>query len=96
MEAENTKPQVRSYAVFDLKVREFLKNEEKRDYAMRAISTAILRELTFLNDGDRRKYVHQNGISYHEVLTNLVSEIVMDELGRQHNEIKEAYANGNE
>lgn len=86
----------RSYAVFDLKVREFLKNEEKRNFAMRAISTTILRELTFLNDGERRKYVYQNGISYHEVLTNLVSEIVMDELGRQHNETKEAYADGNE
>ena len=84
----------KSYAVFDLKVREFLKNEEKRDYAMRVISTAILRELTFLNDGDRRKYVYQNGISYHEVLTNLVSEIVMDELGRQHSQTEEANTDG--
>mgnify|MGYP003132987548 FL=1 len=84
----------KSYAVFDLKVREFLKNEEKRDSAMRVISTAILRELTFLNDGDRRKYVYQNGISYHEVLTNLVSEIVMDELGRQHSQTEEANTDG--
>jgi len=86
----------KSYAAFDLKVREFLKNEAKRNYAMRAISTAILRELTFLNNGERRKYVYENGISYHEVLTNLVSEIVMDELGRQHNEKKEANTDGNE
>lgn len=86
----------KSYAVFDLKVREFLQDRGKREYAMRMIATAILKELTFVESdvGMGDPLLKKRHISYDQVLMDLVNEIVMDELGKQHSQAKEANTDG--
>ena len=88
MDVEITK----SYAVFDLKVRKIMHDIQER--VVRKIALTVLSELTMINDrpippGHRR--VNKADIGYDQVLIDLVTEIVMDEL-----KLKEAPNNGDE
>jgi len=89
MDVEITK----SYAVFDLKVRKVMHDIQER--VVRKIALTVLSELTMINDrpippgGHRR--VKKADIGYDQVLIDLVTEIVMDEL-----KLKEAPNNGDE
>jgi len=87
----------KSYAVFDLKVRKLLVDKEFRGSVMRHAAMHVLRELTTVYG--KPDYPHRNikaGLGYDQVLIDLVSEIVMDELGKQHSQTEEANTDGNE
>ena len=87
MDVEITK----SYAVFDLKVRKVMHDIQER--VVRKIALTVLSELTMINDRPTSGYrrVHKADIGYDQVLIDLVTEIVMDEL-----KLKEAPSNGDE
>jgi len=87
----------KSYAVFDLKVRKLLVDKEFRGSVMRHAAMHVLRELTTVYG--KPDYPGRNikaGLGYDQVLIDLVSEIVMDELGKQHSQTEEANTDGNE
>ena len=70
-----------------------------RENVLPTVAKQILRELTTVYG----KHVHSDplknikaALGYDQVLIDLVSEIAMDELSKQHNGTKETYADGNE
>ena len=86
-----------SYAVFDLKVRKLLVDEEFRGSVVRHAAMHVLRELTIVYgkpDLPRRNI--KAGLGYDQVLIDLVREIVMDELGKEHSQTEEANTDGDE
>lgn len=87
----------KSYAVFDLKVRKLLVDKEFRGSVMRHAAMHVLRELTTVyGKPDHPKRNLKAGIGYDQVLIDLVSDIIMDELGKQHSQTEEANTDGNE
>jgi hypothetical protein len=80
-----------NYFSFDREVRRILKDKMGREQALRVISTQILRLLTTVEPSKVRGGVHiSNGglpveqrLYYDKLLTDFVSEIIVDELGKQ-------------
>lgn len=91
----------KSYAVFDKSVREILADEQFRGSVVRTAAMHVLRELTTVYgkrdyDGHLQRPNIKASLGYDKVLMDLVSEIIMDELGKQYSQKEEANTNGNE
>ncbi len=87
----------KSYVVFDLKVRKLLVDKEFRGSVIRHAAMHVLRELTTVYGKPDYPGPGSNikaGLGYDQVLIDLVSEIVMDELGKQHSQTEEANTDG--